>query len=73
MPARERQTGRVPGFIHFTAEDYRDAAQACRVKAVQSEKDAAAQSNPDTVKRFMDEAAHFRELAQRFENAARVR
>lgn len=72
MPAPEIQTGRVPGFIRFTADDYRTSAQACRAAAVQAEKDAGAQSNPQTTKLFNDVAKRFRELAEKHELAAKV-
>ena len=72
MPAPERQTARVQRFIPFTADDYRDIAQACRVAAVQAENDAKKQSNPSTVQRFLKNAEHFHELAKKAELAARV-
>lgn len=72
MPARDPQTARVPGFLLFSADDYRAAAQACRVAAVQAEDDAGKQTNPQTIKQFNATAKRYRELAEKFELAARV-
>jgi hypothetical protein len=72
MPAPDLQTARVPGFILFTADDYRTTAQACRIAAVQAEADAAKQTNPSIVKGFNATAKQFRDLAQKYELAARV-
>ena len=72
MTADAAQTGRVPGFIRFSADDYRSLAQAARVAAVQAERDAEVQKNPGIVEQFKKTARHFRELAEKCENAARV-
>lgn len=73
MPAREPQTGRVPGFLHFTADDWRALAMAARVAMVQAENDAKGQSNPQVVAGFSELAEYYRQLAEKCENAARVR
>jgi hypothetical protein len=67
-----RDTARVPGFILFSADDYKAAAQACRVAAAQADGDAKRQANPSMVKLFTDSANRYRELAEKFELAARV-
>lgn len=72
MPIPERQTGRVPGFIRFTAMDYSALAAGARVMALQAERDAAAQENLTVVKLFNDSAKYYRELAEKCELAARV-
>lgn len=73
MTAPPLQTGRVPGFLHFTADDYRTSAQACRVAAYKAEQDAKAQTNPQVIEGFLASAKRYRELAQKHENAARVK
>lgn len=72
MPPSSRETGRVPGFLHFTADDYRAAAMALRIAAVQAEKDAENQRGSSTAERFIDLARRRRELAEKYELAARV-
>lgn len=72
MPIAEPQNQRVTRFIHFTPEDYKASAQACRVAAAQAENDAAKQGNPGIVKMFNDTAKRFRDLAQKHELAAKV-
>lgn len=72
MPPVELQPRRVTGFILFSADDYRATAQACRVAAVQAETDAATQSSPGLARMFNDSAKHYRNLAQKFDLAARV-
>lgn len=71
VPTAEPQTGRAMPPMSFTAEEYRDAAQACRALAAQHERDAANQQNPSIVKLFNDQAKRFRELAQKFDLAAK--
>lgn len=72
MPVDDTQTVRVTNFIRFTADDYRTSAQACRAAAVQAEKDAEAQTNPQMLDLFIGVAKRFRELAEKHELAARV-
>lgn len=72
MPPVEIQPRRVTGFILFSADDYRATAQACRVAAIQAEKDASTQISPGLARMFNASAKHYRDLAQKFELAARV-
>lgn len=73
MPTAAIENGRVPGFIKFTADDFRSLAQAARVAAAQAEADARAQSNPSIVRQFNDSAKRYRELAEKCEQSARVK
>jgi hypothetical protein len=72
MPVRG-DTARVTGFIRFSADDFRSLAQAARVAAAQADVDASNQSNPSIVRQFNDSAMRYRELAEKCENAARVK
>lgn len=56
--------------MQFTAQDYRDAAQACRSLAFIHQKDAENTTNLTIAKGFNDTARRYRELAQKYDNAA---
>lgn len=58
--------------MNLTDDEKHRAAMACRVAAVQAEKDAALQTNPQTRKTFNEEERRYRELADKFERAARA-
>lgn len=64
---------RVEGFIHFSSDDYRAAAQACRAAAALAAQDAEKQNNPSVIRMFNDSARRYRDLAEKLELAARVR
>jgi hypothetical protein len=72
MPVALHDTARVPGFIRFTADDYRSCAMALRMCATQSQRDAEKQSNPVMAKLFNDAAQRQLQLAEKCELAARV-
>jgi hypothetical protein len=55
----------------FNAAEFKDAAQACRALAHIHEQDALKQENPSIVAGFNASARHFRDLAQKFDLAAR--
>lgn len=50
--------------MQLTPEKMHRAAMACRAAAYQAEKDAAAQTNPQTRATFEREAAEYRKLAE---------
>jgi hypothetical protein len=72
MTPVELHDARVPGFIRFTAQDYRELARGARCIAQQAERDALAQENPGIRKLFNDTAKRNRELAEKCELAAKV-
>jgi hypothetical protein len=65
------QTRHTMPPMQFKAEEFKDAAQACRAFAHTCEQDALKHGNPSIVAGFNASARHFRELAQKFELAAR--
>jgi hypothetical protein len=56
--------------IKITPEEFREAAQCCRIGAHQAEQDAKNQSNPSVIQTFKDQAAGRRQLAAKLELAA---
>jgi hypothetical protein len=59
--------------VKITAEEFREAAQCCRIGAHQAEQDAKTQQNPGLVQTFVDLARGRRQLAAKFELAAQQR
>jgi hypothetical protein len=53
--------------INLTPDECQSAAQACRIAAVQAERDAATQSNPGVHQIFLTSVERYRALAARFE------
>ena len=59
--------------LQFTDDELQDAAQAARAASNLAEKDAERQSNPKVRGLFENTARRFRELADKFERARRMR
>jgi hypothetical protein len=68
MPPVESHTRGMQ--VKITAEEFREAAQCCRIGAHQAEQDAKNQSNPSVVQTFVDQARGRRQLAAKFDLAA---
>jgi hypothetical protein len=68
MPPVESHTPRMQ--VKITAEEFREAAQCCRIGAFQAAQDAKSQQNPSVVQTFVDLARGRRQLAAKFEVAA---
>ena len=59
--------------LNFTDDELLDAAQAARAASALAEKDAEKQSSPKVKGLFENTARRFRELAEKFERARRMR
>ena len=72
MTAFPADTGRVPNFLRWSTDEYRRSAMACRAAAWRAEQDAEGASNRQVQEAFLRDAKAFSDLAEKYENAARV-